>query len=469
MTDNQNSQNPQWQGAGSPASSDETTKINPQLTDINTRSSQSVELPELELMPEKTDTRAPNIDNSVVSTETEPLKTWDQTWDIQGWDIQVWDAQESVLPKVEKISVNDSIAWDMWSQLQGLADPKASAETWEINDDPFDGLNIVFDKPKSWQDIDNQTTSTTSDNVLQGASENSNSVNPDLSAMTDKPTTTYVDPFLNPNAPSKIQSDLEHDTQGQNDSMASQQDLDGMLQSIDSTTTSTTKGSAVVTNTLDNKKKKLLLYGSWVLWLALLAGASYLVFTTMYPTEVSQITENLQGSVSGPTTPPDTNNSQPADIWNSEYIPWQIPKNSGTDTRDDELLPSITTTNPTIPAQEFGQEDELPLGSEPEFNPTPTQNTGTEEDELPSTVTPEVSQSLKTLDEHVEKIKQLLVIAKQKNDTTNIREMAWVLKSIRALKEKISANQFTSFGTEIEPELSKINFNIDKLTAILVQ
>lgn len=336
---------------------------------------------------------------------------------------------------------------------------ESQANTENINtakvEDPFEWLNIVL-----WEATSNEPWS-----------------------EAVKTTQSFVDPFLNPKktetseATTATETNIiwentitQNTTTAETDSSSEPINLDTMLASVD-TSTSIVPPSG---NWLSDKKRKMIMVGSWILGLIVLAAASYFVFTTMYPSGMW-----LTADISG-------NTQWTAASW------W----NTGTDSLPDPLAgenvyrPDTTTTpevdpdtvdnNPvkeeeltTTPAESFWKEDELPAGetvTEPEENKPDTNitNTGANEEELPSDVKPEVSKAIENLNDNINKAKQLLVILRTKPNPEQTKELAWIIKEIKLLLTKLNSNEFTSFTEEIEKPMTDLGFRYDKLTTAIV-
>lgn len=307
--------------------------------------------------------------------------------------------EDQVFPESEAIVVPESI-------IPNAHTPVAEASS----DDPFDGLNIVFDEPKK---VDETPTPTT-DQIISNTQE--------TPANPEAETQAFVDPFLSKKE--EVVAPAEPDNQN---------NLDAMLETL--TTTPATTNTDTATNSLtsnisnkigglDGKKKKMLLVGSGVLGLAVLAGASYMVFSTMFPSD--NIGNQLQADINGPVVETENENiDTPVLATGSDDVLGTL----GTDEN------SIPEEELGIPSDSFGDEDQLPDGATiPDTTPT---DTSSDEEELTANVSPENDTALKTLDEQVDKLKQLLSLAKSKNDNAAIKQIALTLKSIRSVKEKI--------------------------------
>lgn len=307
--------------------------------------------------------------------------------------------EDQVFPESEAITVPESII------------PSTHSES--SPDDPFDGLNIVFDEPKKADETPAPTPST--DQIISNTQETS------IQAETE--TQAFVDPFLSKKE--EVTTSTEPDNQT---------NLDTMLETLTTTAPATTNAD-MATNSLtstisnkigglDGKKKKMLLVGSGVLGLAVLAGASYMVFSTMFPSD--NIGNQLQADINGPVVETGNENTDtPVLATGSDDVLGTL----GTDEN------SIPEEEVGIPSDSFGDEDQLPDGATiPDTTPT---DTSSDEEELTANVSPENDTALKTLDEQVDKLKQLLSLAKSKNDNAAIKQIALTLKSIRSVKEKI--------------------------------
>jgi hypothetical protein len=341
-------------------------------------------------------------------------------------------------------------------------DTNASAASQVVSDDPFEWLNIVFDKPGETTSNEQLVTSTDIGNTVAASANNGPS--------------SFVDPFLSNKTSSNEITNQTNTIEGSTnpdsaekttEPWTTQPSLDAMLQTID---TNSAAPATKFLSGLSDKKRKLLMVWSSVLGVLVLAWASYLVFSTMYPGQTNPITENLQWNIAWPNDTAPTDTTAPAQGSSSEYNPWtQEQTNPDTTTPSEDELPSgaiPSETKPT-PAEWFGDEDMLP-NPPAETNPETT-STSTPEEELPTSVAPEVSKALEDLDGDVETIKQLIAVVRAKADNEKLKEISVIVKSIRSLRDKITKNEYTSFTTEIEPEQSKIQFAIDQLTAALIQ
>lgn len=385
-----------------------------------TNESDLVPEPTLEITPEEATTTEPEIiDDSqdeiiseaqssldtladpVTTTETPPAEHNLNPEESNSTSIEN-TPEDQVSPESEAIVVPESI-------IPNAHTPVAEASS----DDPFDGLNIVFDEPKKADEIPAPTPST--DQIISNTQETS------IQAETE--TQAFVDPFLSKKE--EVTTSTEPDNQT---------NLDTMLETLTTTAPATTNAD-MATNSLtstisnkigglDGKKKKMLLVGSGVLGLAVLAGASYMVFSTMFPSD--NIGNQLQADINGPVVETGNENTDtPVLATGSDDVLGTL----GTDEN------SIPEEELGIPSDSFGDEDQLPDGATiPDTTPT---DTSSDEEELTANVSPENDTALKTLDEQVDKLKQLLSLAKSKNDNAAIKQIALTLKSIRSVKEKI--------------------------------
>lgn len=322
------------------------------------------------------------------------------------------------------------------------------------NDDPFDGLNIVFNQPTTPQ------TSVATQNTWSET----------VATQTTSEPKAFVDPFLNSNtknpdtgATTQVSLDAMESTP-QETTNTNATNLDSLLTTINTPPAATTTADGLVW-----KKKKMLVAASGLIGVAVLVAASYLVFTTMYPQETDNLAKNLQGNVAGTDTTTTTPTEQPAqgDITSApEPTPTEKPKKE-----PEEELPTPAPDPVDTSANQFGQDDELP-NTAPGDTTTATTPTETKpakpEETTPTDIAPEITDALKTIEGYVDKCKQLLALAKEKNDTASIRAIAGVLKSVKEIQRKINEKTYTTYSTDIEKPLSELNFNLDQITAKLI-
>ncbi len=166
------------------------------------------------------------------------------------------------------------------------------------SDDPFDGLNIVFDEPKAV--LDTQAPAT--DQIIPNTPET-----PAAETTETVENNTFVDPFLTKKETATIAEEASKET-------GNQASLDTMLENLDTIPAATNATTATVTSNItnaitgmDGKKKKMLLVGSGVLGLVVLAGASYMVFSTMFPSD--NIGNQLKADIAGPVIATGANNT----------------------------------------------------------------------------------------------------------------------------------------------------------------
>jgi hypothetical protein len=351
------------------------------------------------------------------------------------------------------------------SEISQTTDTAPSLETTttevQINtesttvEDPFEGLNIVLGEATSnepWSE-------------------------------TIKAAQSFVDPFLNPKKTETSETTTsteaniawkstvsESVTTEATNSSSEPINLDAMLASVDSSTSVITPSI----NWLSDKKRKMIMIGSWVLGLIVLAAASYFVFSTMYPSGM-WLTADISGDTQWTTATwsntwteslPDPvaaeNVYKPDTTTTPEVDPNSVDNNS---VKEEEL--------PTTPAESFGKEDELPIGNtetkpeekKPDANIT---STGTNEEELPSDVKPEVSKAIEDLNRKIEWAKQLLTLLRTKPNPEQTKELAWIIKEIKSILTKLNNNGFTSFSEEIEKPMTDLGFRYDKLTTAIV-
>lgn len=322
-------------------------------------------------------------------------------------------------------------------------------------EDPFAWLNLVFDK-KEEGNID------PSSNIPNNSKENA-----DL--PTESKVTGFVDPFLNAWKKGEESSSVASidqsnwDAAAISDSNENQINLDAMLSAVETNT-----AEPVGTKTgLNDKKKKIIMIGSGLIGLLILVWTSYFVFTTMFPVE----TENLVADISGwkwntwttttwaVTGIEDSNPDQNAKP--DEYKPQE----EVIDTAKDDELP--------IGANEFGEEDELPLNAPIKKEVPAETTTGTwstddlNEDEL-TDVKPEVSKAIEDLNKKIEWAKQLLTLLRSKPNLEQTKTLAGMIKEIKSLLNKLQNNSFTSFSEEIEKSMIDLGLRFDALTSEIV-
>ncbi|MFA7284744.1 MAG: hypothetical protein WC004_02895, partial [Candidatus Absconditabacterales bacterium] len=219
-----------------------------------------------------------------------------------------------------------------------------------------------------------------------------------------------------------------------------------------------------------SKKKRILVAASGLVGVTVLVAASYLVFTTMYPQETDNLAKNLQGNVAGTDTTA-TPTEQPAQVDTNTSTPEPTPSEQPKQEPEEEL-PTPTPDPVDTSANQFGQDDELPNtapGDNTTATTTPAQEKPADQEETtPTDIAPEITDALKTIEGYVDKCKQLLALAKEKNDTTSIRAIAGVLKSVKEIQRKIDEKTYTTYSADIEKPLSELNFNLDQITAKLI-
>lgn len=269
--------------------------------------------------------------------------------------------------------------------------------------------------------------------------------------------------------------------------------IDSVLTTLDTSTATPMAAEIKNAGWLDPKKKKMLLIGTSALWLVVLWLVSYLVFTTMFPVETSNIgntvSDSLQANIDGTTNQwwsgESTNEegalgesgaNAAANAWDSStYVPGQEPT--------EDTVPTEDTS-----AQWFGSNDELPLGSEPSLTDTTTAPTDTPKDtpsqENPSTeiatggegnadelstVTQSPEKVSQELTNKIDQAKQLLALIKSKgNDVDQIKTLALLIKEIKAIQLTIKEGTYTSFTDSVEKPLNDLSFKFDKLTSEIV-
>lgn len=324
-----------------------------------------------------------------------------------------------------------------------------------VEEDPFAWLNIVFDKKEEG-----------------GVVPSENSISSSTSEEASLPTetkTSFVDPFLNPwkkaeetNAVVSM-DEVSSDPAISSSNQENQINLDAMLSTVETNTT-----EVVIAKTgLTDKKKKIIMIGSGLIGLLLLAWTSYFVFTTMFPVETDNLVADISGwkwntwtTASWTTT--DIENSNPdQNAKPEEYKPQAEIINTA---KDDEL---------PMRANEFGEEDELPINAPikeevPAETTTNTWSTGeVKEDEL-TDVKPEVSKATEDLNKKIEWAKQLLTLLRTKPNLEQTKTLAGMIKEIKLLLSKLQNNSFTSFSDEIEKPMTDLGFRFDKLTSDIV-
>jgi len=366
--------------------------------------------------------------------------------------IQAPENSESEVVSLQAANTQDQILIrsdeDPIPQMQEAQDQAPSS-------DPFEGLNIVFDKPTE--------TNTTQTPLLQGVSETKSE---------------YIDPFLNPQKKDEtLIMNPSHDgeasevVQIEDSSLSSSEvvpventqipNIDAMLNDASTST------SWDIQENPPSKKKKILVFASWAVGVLLLVSASYMVFTTMYPTETNNLMNNIQNNSSGTIQNGDTSANENSDSWTiAQWTDEQLPATDTT--RDGDQLPNTYTSS-------FGNEDQLPnppaeetLNNSDPSSWTITWEIGDANVNEAFTVDPEVSKALQTIEDQTSKSKQLLALAKEKKDSDSIRSIAGVIKSLKAIKEKVDNKSFTSYSTQIEGELSKTSFTLDQIAAKLI-
>ncbi len=409
---------------------DTTNPVNP-VTSTTTNTSTNNDLPVINL-------------DALVNQETQISEEMKQSVDTT-----VESTQST--PEISQTTDTSSVIESTATELQANTENVNTATV----EDPFEWLNIVLGEATS---------------------------NEPWSVVT-KAAQSFVDPFLNPKktevnevAPteeSKITWEttvVESTTTETANSSSEPINLDAMLASVDSSTSVI----APSTNWLSDKKRKMIMIGSWVLGLIVLAAASYFVFSTMYPSGM-WLTADISGDTQWTTATwsntwteslPDPlaaeNVYKPDTTTTPEVDPNTVDNNS---VKEEEL--------PTTPAESFGKEDELPIGNtetkpeekKPDANIT---STGTNDEELPSDVKPEVSKAIEDLNNNINKAKQLLVILRTKPNPEQTKELAWIIKEIKLLLTKLNSNGFTSFSEEIEKPMTDLGFRYDKLTTAIV-
>ena len=324
------------------------------------------------------------------------------------------------------------------------------------NDDPFDGLNIVFNKPTPPQ------TPVAAENVPSDTT---------ATAQVPSESKAFVDPFLNSDIKSQETSTTTQvsldtiEASTQDTTNTSTTNLDSLL-----TTINTPPVATVSSDGLTSKKKRILVAASGLVGVTVLVAASYLVFTTMYPQETDNLAKNLQGNVAGTDTTA-TPTEQPAQVDTNTSTPEPTPSEQPKQEPEEEL-PTPTPDPVDTSANQFGQDDELPNtapGDNTTATTTPAQEKPADQEETtPTDIAPEITDALKTIEGYVDKCKQLLALAKEKNDTTSIRAIAGVLKSVKEIQRKIDEKTYTTYSADIEKPLSELNFNLDQITAKLI-
>lgn len=124
----------------------------------------------------------------------------------------------------------------------------------------------------------------------------------------------------------------------------------------------------------------------------------------------------------------------------------------------EETLPVVDQTDTS--ANKFDEGDELPASNSTTSTLTSTTDTSSEdvanENSETTTIAPEVTEALATIDAYVDKCKQLLALAKEKNDIPSIKSIAGILKASKEIKKKIDEKTYVTYSTDIEKPLTEI-------------
>ncbi len=337
------------------------------------------------------------------------------------------------------------------------------------DDDPFEGLNLVFDTaadkptPISWAAT---TVATPAGQVIieQAA-----------------PQKEFVDPFLNTKVeekPAETSSALPVTTEttdisnnNNENAVTTEPMIAGAITNLDSLLTTIEPTKIEKPNLLSNlksltgKKKKFLIAASGIVGLLFVVSSSYLVFTTMYSQDTGDLAKNLQWDISWPqdTTPAVETTPEP------EVQPEQ--KDNVYNPTAEETLPVVDQTDTS--ANKFDEGDELPASNSTTSTLTSTTDTSSEdvanENSETTTIAPEVTEALATIDAYVDKCKQLLALAKEKNDIPSIKSIAGILKASKEIKKKIDEKTYVTYSTDIEKPLTEIWFNLDQVAATLIE
>lgn len=416
---------------------------------------------------------ASTSDSNSISLDdiTAPVVDTDQTLDSLSW--------------LENTAVIDPFVWDTATSSQ------------EANISIDDLMNQSTDQSVIEDQIVPQELSTATDSATITDSPVQLDISSDDTVMTAPVVSEVMQSTVSPAI-----DDINISTQNQ--TSVSIDNPDTLLNQLSTNTT------VVDTVTGMNKTKKLIVIWSILTWLILLGISAYVVISTFRPSDFTDdINANLLGVASWdnllwldltgsvnqlPADPgvdqfgnpiildPATDVVVDTDTWST----WA--DTSDTNTQENSLDDMYLT-----PTDDFWSEDELTLDDIAQIDTQPTDtsalNNTTNNDQSSTntsntTTTDTVdgnsevdtiwatSDQIKEVQDNIitslDEVKQLLTIAKEKNDTQVMRLLAIILTQYRDLNIGIEDWTFSNFS-EIETKMSEITYLLDKAKSYIIQ
>lgn len=410
------------------------------------------------------------IDNNTTEVESKDTTVDSQVSSSSDVDMPIENIasdQDNATPVADPFVAPVDVVWNPISQetnisIDALSDTSTEEVIWEKSSDIQDSMIL---SPAIEQPVVDPTPSVTDASIL----------------ATDNPTDT---------------SSIE----------TTNLDPDALLNQL------STQTDVVQTTTGLSKTKKMIIVWSIITWIILLAISAYVLISTFKPNEFTDdINANILGVKSWSNllwldiNSGDTVNQVQVDpwldqfgnpiiidTWSTDELSWDTVTWEDNNTQEDADDVFLT------PTDDFWSEDELTLDDIANIDQQPTDTTDlnnqlddttTDSDNnqpedttnTTDTTTTDTNQvgtiwatqeQISAVQEQIvtslDEVKQLLTIAKENNNTQVMRLLAIILTKYRDLSTSIDNNTFSNFS-EIETQMSEINYLLDRAKAFIIQ